>query len=378
MTRCGSNDDVSSALVLSRSFVKCDSPFVGGAITPIGATKSEPMFLPTPPSNLIDTEGVARFGAYAGPLGPVDFAGLGALRTHGPLWTAAHHKRWVYAFAASDRHIIAAAIVHLGYAGTAFVSIVDRRTRAMLYDHTSFTLPHLVHVARRAEEGCDAHFRGPGTRVAFTRPLGSSRYLLSADTPRASLRATFETMDTPLPITAVSPVPNGAVNVTTKRVLMPSHGAFSVDDESHCFDEAWGGMDYTNGLLARDTSWRWAFGMGRAQDGRHVAFNFVDGFNGGRECAIWLDQVIVPAESARFEFDARRPLGSWQITTPDGRVSLTFRGDAMHEERVSLGLVRSAFVQPIGHFSGQVALPDQPEANLADVCGVVENQSVTW
>lgn len=334
--------------------------------------------LPSPPSTLIDREGAPRFGAYAGPLGPVDFAALDALRAHGPLWTAVHHKRWVYVLVASQQHLIAAAIVDLGYAGTAFVSVVDRQTRAMLYDHSAFTAPNLVKVSRRAEQGCDATFRGPGARLALTRPVGSRRYTLAVDTSRASIRATLDTQNAPLPVVALSPVSGGAVNVTTKRVLMAAHGALSVDGESYRFDDAHGGMDYTNGLLARETSWRWAMGMGMAQDGRPVGFNLVAGFNDERECVVWVDGVIAPVSGVRFDFDPRRPLGNWTIRSSDDRVALTFRGDTKHEARARLGIVRSSFVQPMGVFSGHVSTPDQAQAKVVDVPGVVEDQTAKW
>ena len=334
--------------------------------------------LPRPPSTLIDREGVARFGAYAGPLGPVDFAALDSLRARNALWTALHHKRWVYVLIASPLHLIAAAIVDLGYAGTAFVSIVDRRTRAMLYDHSAFTAPNFVHVSRRAEQGCDASFRGPGARLALTRPIDSQRYNLAVDTTRASVHATLDTHNAPVPIVALSPVSGGAVNVTTKRVLLPARGALSVDGESHEFNEAIAGMDYTNGLLARETSWRWAMGMGKSEDGRPVAFNLVAGFNDERECVAWVDGEIAPISGVEFDFDPQRPLGNWGIHSSDERISVTFRGDTKHEEQTRLGIVRSSFVQPMGVFSGRLSIPNQTEARIVDVPGVVENQETTW
>lgn len=335
------------------------------------------MHLAPPPSSLFAPDGSARFGAYEGPLGPIDFAGSRDAARRGALWRSLHHKRWAYAFAKSHQHVVAAAVVHLGYAGTCFLTVLDRKARALLYDHSAITLPQLVHVGRRSEEGCDVQFRGAGARIAFTRPMGSSRYLLAADTARASVRITFETEGTPAPIAAISPVEHGVINVTAKRVLMPARGVITVDDMAEQV-HGLGGMDYTNGLLARRTRWRWAFGMGTAIDGRAVAFNLVDGYNGGHECAVWLDGVLAPTESARFTFDPKRPVGTWSVGTPDGRVALSFRGDAMHAEPMELGAIRSAFIQSIGTYSGEIRVPGHPPASIADVCGVVENQDVTW
>lgn len=336
------------------------------------------MYLPPPPDTLLLPNGNTPFGTYAGPMGPVDLSTAKELQERSPLWVRTHRKRWIYAFITSERYTVAAAVVHLGYAGTAFVTVLDRRTRAMLYEHSSRTLPSFVHVGMRSEQGCDAQFRGPTARVAFTRPSGSSRYTLAVDTSKLRLHATMESLGAPLPVSAICPVPDGAVNVTTKRVLMPTHGVLSVGGEIDQLQDAWGGMDYTHGALARHTQWRWAFGMGRSTDGRKVGFNLVDDFNQGKECVVWVDDTIVPTVSAHFEFDQDHPVSPWKIRTPDGCVALDFRPDAMHEERANLGLLQSYFVQPMGTFSGTILVPGQGDLILDGVSGVAENQRVTW
>lgn len=336
------------------------------------------MSLPPAPDRLILPDGTTPFGTYAGPMGPVDLSTTREVQQRSALWISAHRKRWIYAFVTSNRYTIAVAVVHLGYAGTAFVAVLDRKTRAMLYEHASRTLPNFVHVGRRSEQGCDAQFRGPGARVAFARPLGSSRYTLTVDTVGLRLHATLDSRGAPSPVSAICPVPKGAVNVTTKRVLMPTHGVLSVGGEIDQLQDAWGGMDYTQGALARDTQWRWAFGMGTSKDGRKVGFNLVDEFNQGKECIIWIDDLIVPTVSADFEFDEDHPLSPWKIRTRDGYMTLHFHPDAMHAERTNLGLLRSCFVQPMGTFSGTIRVPEKGELLLDGVSGVAENQRVVW
>ncbi len=334
--------------------------------------------LESPPASIIGDDGVPHYGTYAGPLQTVSFDGLRHTLLRRPGWRTLHHKRWLYTLVATPQHLCAVAVVHLGYAATAFVVVVDRRTRSMLYDRSFFTLPRFVRVEGCLEDGCDVHFRAPGARISFHRPKGSAQGTLAADAGTLSLRATIDAAGCALPISIVAPVPDGVVNATEKRVLMPARGALIVGSTTERFDDGIAGMDFTYGLLARHTQWCWAMAMGKTTDGRAIAFNLVDGFNEGRECAIWLDGRMVPTESAIFTFDRDHVLSPWHLSTPDGRVDVNFEADALHAEHLNLGLIRSRFAQPFGTFSGKLSVPGQPAAVIERVPGVVESQDVHW
>ncbi len=334
--------------------------------------------LEAPPASIVDPDGAPQYGMFAGPLGTVSFDRLRSPLARSRTWRLKHHKRWVYVLLTARHHIIATAIVQLGYVANAFIVVVDRRTRSATFDGSYLTVPRLAHVSDTCEDGCDTWFRSVQARVALSRPAGCSHYTLAADAGRLSLRATFSATDAPTPVTVVSPVPQGVVNVTEKRVLMPAHGAILFDGDAEQFEDALAGMDYTNGLLARHTAWRWAFAMGATQDGRPVAFNLVDGFNEGRECAVWIDGKLVPTDGARFEFQRRQPLAPWKVVTDDGRIDLTFSPDALHAEHKNLGLVRSRFIQPFGTFQGTIQTPTGSTATLQGLPGVVESQDVQW
>jgi hypothetical protein len=112
------------------------------------------------------------------------------------------------------------------------------------------------------------------------------------------------------------------------------------------FDGEHGFIDESAGYHARRTAWRWSAGVGRTGDGRTVAWNLVDGVHDAPEASertVWLDGRPYELEPQPFAADLSR-VGD-----------LAFERWSAREHSMSLGLVRSRYVQPFGTFRG--ALP---------------------
>jgi Protein of unknown function (DUF2804) len=131
------------------------------------------------------------------------------------------------------------------------------------------------------------------------------------------------------------------------------------------FDGEHGFIDESAGYHARHTAWRWSAGVGRMDDGRTVAWNLVEGVHDAPEASertVWLDGEPYEVEPQPFAPDLSRVGG------------LAFERWAAREHAMSLGLVRSRYVQPFGTFSGKL-----PAAiTLAEGYGVMEDHEVTW
>ena len=129
-------------------------------------------------------------------------------------------------------------------------------------------------------------------------------------------------------------------------------------------------IDDSAGYHARRTAWRWCAGVGRAQDGRAVAWNLVAGINDpprASERTVWVDGAPAEAAPATFAADLGR------VTTADGG-DLCFAAEAVRERREHLLLVRSAYRQPFGTFAGTLpgGIP------LAAGWGVMEAHDARW
>jgi hypothetical protein len=124
-------------------------------------------------------------------------------------------------------------------------------------------------------------------------------------------------------------------------------------------------IDDSAGYHERHTRWRWCAGVGRSLDGRELAWNLVDGVHDApvsSERSVWVDGEPREVEPCTFDPDLR------------GVDSLHFEPEAMRQRRDNLLLLRSAYRQPFGTFSGE--LPGG--VRLGEGYGVMEAHDAWW
>jgi hypothetical protein len=336
--------------------------------------------VPSPDSVVDPASLTPRLGSYRGGLPPVDW---GPLRV-GALARTLRRKKWVYVAIATEDVYAALAVVRLGYAANAFAYVYDARARRMLLRRSWMGPPGAADVGDTGGEGCRALFRARGATIAVERPPGSPRYSVRLDAGAAQLDAVLDATRAPPAIGAVARVAPSRFDATEKRALLVAAGELRVEGRRVSLDGGLAGYDFTSGLLARRTRWRWGFALGRAAGGEPVAFNLVEGFVGEAECAAWIGDALVPLAEGRFAFDAENPDAPWRIRTadaaadPDGGADLVMTPGAVHVERRNLLLVSSRFVQPCGAWTGSLPVPGRPRVEIARALGVTEDQDVTW
>lgn len=329
------------------------------------------------PDAVVDpASGLPRYGSYVGTVPRVDLARVAG----GRLQRIAREKRWVYVAVASPDVFAAFAIARFGYAATCFGYVLDAKPMRMIATASVLAPPTACEVSDRTSDGAIAAFRSGKTRATVARAAGSSSFAVDVALKDIELHATLDTTAAPPAVTAIASVgaPRDAlVNTTEKRALLAVKGEVSVAGKRRSLDGALAGYDYTHGLLARRTSWRWAFALGRATTGERVALNLVQGFVGEPECAAWVEGEVFPLREGRFAFNRDEPLDEWRVSTADGAVDLRFKPGGMHAERKNLGVVASKFVQPAGAYTGTLRAGGRT-LKLEGVLGVTEDQEVLW
>ncbi|NVJ23488.1 MULTISPECIES: DUF2804 domain-containing protein [Myxococcus] len=354
-------------------------------------TPEREALLPLAPASVATAQGEPRFGTYQGELPEVDLPKL--LGRWAPARTTRllKRKRWHYTFVATPEVAALFAVVDLGYSASAFAVALDLHERKPLCDVSFLGAPGpMLSLGDKPGAGLSASFRTLGGKLSIRRGEEDERYQVAVDVSRVRTGSlnTFQwagellVAGGPPALTVIAPVQgDGLVNVTMKRNGLLSFGSLEAGGKRFRLDGGVGGIDYTQGYLARHTAWRWAFAAGRLADGTPVGLNLVEGFNesnaDANENALWLGDRLYPLARARFEYDAKNLLAPWKLTTVDGAVDLRFQPFYVHREERNLRLIISHFAQPVGFFEGTVTVGGQT-LQLSNVPGVTEDQDMLW
>ena len=97
-----------------------------------------------------------------------------------------------------------------------------------------------------------------------------------------------------------------------------------------------------------------------------------------RENVVWIDGQPHPLDArTRFEFDWTDVMAPWRMATLDGTVRLRFEPLAAHNEHLDVKVLRSHFVQPVGHFIGEIDVAGRTYV-IDRMPGVSEDQDILW
>jgi Protein of unknown function (DUF2804) len=326
--------------------------------------------LPPAPARLVGPEGKPQFGLYAGSVRDASFAGL--REPLGILQRRLVEKKWQYVFVATPEMMLSLAVIDGGYLSSGICAVFDRGSRRLLVNDNPVLPPICAQVADDATDRMSARLLGPAIRARVQRADG--RVSVQATWAHADVDLLLDVTRAPPPITAIAEVNEaGRFDFTQKTVLVPAEGEVRAGNIHFPVQGQLAGLDYTHGLLARETAWRWAFATGRS--GSHlVAFNFSEGFLSGEgENVVWIDGEPQPAGPVDFSFDPGAPLSDWRVRSSDGRVDLTFHPEGYRAQTIDLKLIRSAYLQPFGTWSGSAN-----GVAIEGLAGVAEDHSARW
>ncbi|NHZ66755.1 DUF2804 domain-containing protein [Massilia genomosp. 1] len=311
-------------------------------------------------------DGHPAFGRFAGAATRFDWALLAAPHARSRWWRRFHHKRWHYTAIATDQLFCGIAIVDVGWTNTAFAYVFERTRREVVAGFSRDGVPGLT--ARLAgHAGGHSRFRFGASRIDM------SASALSLRCQGLEIEAAFDAPGAPL-LLAVGPVRGGAVHATQKSSGLALGGSVRVGTQAYALDGGVASFDYSNGLLARETAWRWASAHSLV-----LGFNLQAGYFGVHENALWLDGRLIGLGAATFDFNEHDPMAPWHVFTDDGLLDLHFTPEGCRREDKNLLVAASRYVQPIGTFSGWVrASMDAPRRAVTRLAGVTEDHASRW
>ena len=288
------------------------------------------------------------------------------------------HRQW---FAVADeRTAVGGAIVDAGPVGTVFCWVADRHS-GTLVDASRLLPGPLVRLSNHPTSGRIA--TGGLLGGALTVERSGSTLDVRGGVGDLELDLEFDASAADA-VTAICPVaggPRAALNVTQKELLGRATGTVAVAGRRRSLSDGVGLLDHTHGLLARETRWRWAMGVGTVDDDL-VGFNLVSGFNDGLENVVWIDGEPRAVGSATVE-DPDPPNGprwsetgderTWRGVAEDGTVDVGLEADGERTENTTVGPFASQYRQPFGSWSGRV-----DDRDLEECFGVAEIHRARW
>jgi hypothetical protein len=256
-----------------------------------------------------------------------------------PLWRdGALRKRWRYVGVYGEELMLCAARAEVGPTSQCFWALWAP-SRGVELDHTSLR---------------------PGSReVVFDGPR------IKIDGPGFYAELTLEDS---AEIESICPSGPGW-GWTRKRAGVQVSGKVELPGYFHQFDRVPSAVDDESaGYQERRTSWHWSAGVGRAKDGRLLAWNLVEGINDPpehSERAVWVDGVL--HEPAPVGFD-----GLDAVRFAEGS-RLDFEPGAERSRDDNFLLVRSTYRHRFGTFTGRL-----DGIELSEGRGVMESHTALW
>jgi Protein of unknown function (DUF2804) len=245
-------------------------------------------------------------------------------------------KRWRYVGFYSAQLMLCAARAEVGPLGQCFWALWDRDGERS-YANTRFR---------------------PGSKEVR---MDGAEILIEARELRARLLLGEST-----PVESICPSGTGW-GWTRKRAGVPIAATIETAEGRRQLD-GHGVDDQSAGYQKRRTSWHWSAGVGRATDGRSVAWNLVEGINdppAQSERSIWTEGNPVEPSPVSFqglaavEFAAGAPL--------------TFTPGSERARNDNFLLFRSSYRHLFGDFSGSL-----DGVELAEGFGVMEQHDALW
>lgn len=302
-------------------------------------------------------------------------------------------KRWHYVSWTTERFMLVAAVVDVGYLGNMFAYLLDLQDPTAIWQTEGLSpLGTAANPAVSSLSGTTSWQQGQN-RIALHGQAaadGSGRWHWDLDIKvrrgqeTRRLQATVEAIGEDA-LALVHALPGDRTVYTHKEAGQRAQGSVAMGDLQ------WQGsglatLDWTRGHHLRTTRWKWACLVGMLADGRRVGLNlsaevYDDAAGNSAENALWLDGQAERLAGVQFALPRHPDREPWQIRSIDagvGEVDLRFVPWGARRQDLDIGLVVSRYVQPYGTFSGQIRTAAGQPLAIDGLVGVVEDHLARW
>lgn len=336
---------------------------------------------------LIDVAGHVRLGIFPTPVEVVNHHDF-LLTT--PFGRSVGRVRRYFAFnqfqflgALSEELVFGCAIADVKYAGTVFAYTYEPPTRRLRQCSFHRPLARGIQLDQLPETGRSTFRAGANSVEMQAERTPRQRHLRVRLADGFAIDATFSEEEPALqPMFTCTPV--AATGWVYARKTAGHRVSGTVRLPERTIDlatiNARGHHDWTAGYMRRQTFWNWGCLAGTLADGRVVGLNVACGVNetSFTENCFWLDGALHKIDTVYFDYDPRRVLEPWRLTSFDGRLDLTFRPETEHAESLNAWLVASNFHQLIGRYDGHLTTATGEQLQIERMLGYAEHHYAKW
>ena len=295
-------------------------------------------------------------------------------------------KRWDYYAVTSPTHFFSATLADLGYAGQAFIYLIDFATGK--YHEATLTLPFSRGIVspRNSTLG-DSTFDNGKVRLAF-RLTPDGRHLsiewpnfagkdLSADLT-LRLAPDHESMAIVIPMNSPR-----RFYYNRKINCLPADGHVTWGNDRFDFKptDTLGNLDWGRGIWDYRSFWVWASASGFLPDGRTIGLNLGFGFGDttqATENALILNGRVHKFAQVDFNYSSQDFKRPWKMTTPDGRLDLEFTPFIERVAKTNLAIITSEVHQMFGRYRGTLITDNGETLRLDGLIGWAEEHQAHW
>jgi hypothetical protein len=295
-------------------------------------------------------------------------------------------KRWDYYAVTSPTYFFSATLADLGYAGQAFIYLIDFTTGK--YHEATLTLPFSrgICLPRNSTDG-DSTFDNGQTRLAFCHT--SEGHHLSIVWPNFAGKDLTADLTLRLAphhesMTIVIPMNNVRRFYYNRKInCLPAEGRVTWGADRFDFKPAdtLGNLDWGRGIWDYRSFWVWASASGFLPDDRTVGLNLGFGFGDtsqATENALILNGRLHKLAQVDFQYSSQNFKQPWKMSSPDGRLDLEFTPFIERVAKTNMLLITSEVHQMFGRYRGIVTADNGEVIHLDGLIGWAEEHHAHW
>lgn len=294
-------------------------------------------------------------------------------------------KRWDYYGIFTPDYFFSFTISDVGYLGMVFAYVVDFKQKTCHEETISIPFAKGVILPRNSIGG-ESNYHSKKVTLKFE--VGKNQRRIQADWKgfnEKGLSADISLATSPEheSMTIVIPIVGKRFYYNRKMNCLPASGWVEYLGQRHEIipDTCLGSLDWGRGVWEYASFWVWASASGFLADRRRVGLNLGFGFgdtSAATENAIILDGCVHKLGQVDFDYKSGDFMRPWKMTSPDGRLNLTFTPFYERVAKTDAKILSSEVHQMFGKYNGTFVSDSQETIEIKDLTGFAEEHHARW